>query len=299
MAAIRFTKAQATGDDVILLADPDDREPLTAEQIAWLCDRRVGVGANGVVRAVRSAHVPEGRRCLDREPAAEWFFDAYRADGSPRAIGGNGIRSLARFLAASGLVSLEPRETLTIATRTGLVDVQQTGTGGFQVDLGRWRLTAGEPLVRTVGLEVARPGLALTIGTPHAVVALSSRGELDDLVLDGAPEVDERPASDVDVHFLVPADPLVKDGVGRLHVRSWEHGVGEVASSGTGAIAAALAVRHWAGDAAPDHWRVAMPGGVLQARMFATEEGEHVSLAGPAELVFDGALALPAPAALS
>lgn len=296
MTAIRFTKAHATGDDVILIADPDNAAPLDAPTVTWLSDRRTGVGTNVVIRAVRSSEVPEGRALLAHEPAAQWFFDAWNADGSPRSIGGNSIRSFARFLVASGLAPLGAGETLTLATRAGLVDVQLTGTGGFQVDLGRWRLDGAEPLVLADGLAVARPALAVTVGRPHLVVALSTRDELDELSLANAPDIDGLPATGTDVHFLVPADQLVKDGVGRLHVRSWVDGVGETASSGVGAVAAALAVRQWAGAAAPNHWRVAMPGGVVQTRMFATEEGEHVSLAGPAELVFDGAIAVPEPA---
>ena len=54
----------------------------------------------------------------------------------------------------------------------------------------------------------------------------------------------------------------------------------------------ALATRHWAGKSAPHQWRVEVPGGVLGVRMFPAEDGEHVSLSGPAELVFDGVLNL-------
>ncbi|MDP4899485.1 MAG: diaminopimelate epimerase, partial [Pontimonas sp.] len=61
----------------------------------------------------------------------------------------------------------------------------------------------------------------------------------------------------------------------------------------TGAIAAALATRHWAGEGAPNQWRVGVPGGSLAVRMFATEEGEHVSLSGPAELVFTTSVVIP------
>ena len=90
----------------------------------------------------------------------------------------------------------------------------------------------------------------------------------------------------------MPGDPLVRDGVGSIRMRVFERGVGETLSCGTGVAAAALAVRHWAGPAAPDHWRVDVPGGTLGVRMFPTEEGEHVALSGPASLVFSGEVAL-------
>ncbi|MDP5128831.1 MAG: diaminopimelate epimerase, partial [Pontimonas sp.] len=51
--------------------------------------------------------------------------------------------------------------------------------------------------------------------------------------------------------------------------------------------------RHWAGEGAPNQWRVGVPGGSLAVRMFATEEGEHVSLSGPAKLVFTTSVVIP------
>ena len=293
MTAIRFTKGQATGNDFVLIADPEGELDLTPEYVAALCDRHFGVGADGLIRAIRSAKLPEGQTILAEAPEAEWFMDYYNADGSIAEMCGNGVRAYTQFLLASELASLEPGETLAIGTRAGVKDVQRTGTGGFQVDMGRWRLDGGEPLVAAHGLHVARPGLGIDVGNPHVVVALSSADELEELQLHDAPVIEPAAPNGANVEFVVPADPLIKDGVGRIRLRVHERGSGETLSCGTGAVAAALAVRHWAGAGAPNHWRVAVPGGVLQVRMFPTEEGEHVALAGPAELVFDGALAVP------
>lgn len=291
MATLHFTKGQGTGNDFVLYSDPDGRLPLTAAQIAEVCDRHFGVGADGVIRAVKSNRLPEGAEALAEDDAAEWFMDYYNADGSPAEMCGNGIRVYVRYLLETGLVELADGDTLPIGTRAGVKDVQRNLTG-FQVDLGRWRLDGGEPLVRARELPVARPGLGLDLGNPHVVVAVADDAELDAADLSYIPHIEPTPVNGANVEFVVPLEPLVKDGVGRIRMRVHERGSGETLSCGTGAAAAALAVRYWAGDGAPNQWRVEVPGGTVGVRMFATEDGEHVALSGPAELVYTGTLEL-------
>ncbi|MBX3097967.1 MAG: diaminopimelate epimerase [Salinibacterium sp.] len=291
MATIHFTKGHGTGNDFVLFADPDGVVDLTAAQIAAICDRHFGVGANGLLRAVRSNSIPEGAAALAEDPYAEWFMDYHNADGSVAEMCGNGIRVFARYLTENGLAELEPGGTLPIGTRNGVRDVQRNATG-FQADLGRWSLEGGEPLVRAKELPVARPGLGISVGNPHVVVALASDQELDGADLTFIPIVEPAPEHGANIEFVVAADPLVKDGVGHIRMRVHERGSGETLSCGTGAVAAALATRHWAGAGAPHQWKVDVPGGTVGVRMFPTEDGEHVSLSGPAELVYEGTLEL-------
>ena len=288
---LHFTKGQGTGNDFVLFADPDGRLNLTPEQIQGVCDRQFGVGADGIIRAVRSANLDAGAAALAEDDGAEWFMDYWNADGTVSEMCGNGIRVYTRFLLEQGLVDLGPGDTLPIGTRSGVRDVQRNATG-YQVDLGRWRLEPGETLVRAKNLAVARPGLGINVGNPHVVVALADEDELESADLTFIPQLDPEPAEGANVEFVLPHDPLVVDGVGRIRMRVHERGSGETLSCGTGAVAAALATRHWAGQGAPNQWRVEVPGGVLGVRMFPTEDGEHVSLSGPATLVFDGTLAL-------
>lgn len=291
MATLHFTKGQGTGNDFVLYADPDGRLTLSASQIAAICDRHFGIGADGVIRAVRSTHLPEGAEALAEDDGAEWFMDYYNADGSVAEMCGNGIRVYVRYLLESGLAELADGDTLPIGTRSGVRDVQRNLTG-FQVDLGRWALDGGEPLVRAKELPVARPGLGLDLGNPHVVVAVADESELEAADLNYIPHIEPEPENGANVEFVVPREPLVSDGIGRIRMRVHERGSGETLSCGTGAAAAALAVRYWAGDGAPDQWRVEVPGGTVGVRMFPTEDGEHVALSGPAELVYTGTLDL-------
>ncbi|MBX0299937.1 diaminopimelate epimerase [Cryobacterium sp. 1639] len=288
---LQFTKGHGTGNDFVLVADPDGRLDLSPEQIRGICDRQFGVGADGIIRAVRSANLDAGAAALAEDDTAEWFMDYWNADGTVSEMCGNGIRVYTRFLLDQGLAELGAGETLPIGTRSGVRDVQRNATG-YQVDLGRWRLEPGETLVRAKNLAVARPGLGINVGNPHVVIALADEDELTEVDLTFIPQLDPDPAGGANVEFVLPHDPLVVDGVGRIRMRVHERGSGETLSCGTGAVAAALATRHWAGAGAPNQWRVEVPGGVLGVRMFPTEDGEHVSLSGPAELVFTGTLKL-------
>ncbi|WP_300267223.1 diaminopimelate epimerase [Microbacterium sp.] len=288
---VAFTKGHGTGNDFVIIADPEGELELAPEQVAALCDRHFGIGADGVLRVVRSAAIDGGAATLAEEPDAEWFMDYRNADGSIAEMCGNGVRVFAHYLVRAGLATIEQGSTLPIGTRAGVRDVTTSSTG-YQVDLGRWRLSGDDPLAKARGLDVARPGLGIDVGNPHVVVALASEQELVGLELEYIPELEPVLPDGANVEFVVPGDPLVRDGIGHVTMRVFERGVGETLSCGTGVAATALAVRHWAGENAPDNWRVEVPGGTLGVRMFPTEDGEHVALSGPAQLVYSGTVDL-------
>jgi len=298
LSGLAFSKGHGTGNDFVLIADPGDAHEITPEQVAQLCDRHLGVGGDGLIRAVPSRFLPEGRAMLEQDPAAEWFMDYRNGDGSLSEMCGNGVRVFVHFLIAERLVELGPGETLTIGTRGGVKKVVRTATG-YAVDMGPWEFIfpreatskAMDALVSADGLEVARPGLSVSMGNPHTVVALAELSELAATQLFKPPVVDPKPANGTNVEFVVPAEPLVEDGVGTITMRVHERGVGETQSCGTGACAAAVAIRHWAGSTAPNDWHVNVPGGVVGVKFFPGAGGrEHVELSGPAVIVATGTL---------
>ncbi|WP_287928552.1 diaminopimelate epimerase [Arthrobacter sp.] len=299
LTGLRFAKGHGTGNDFVLVADPDGERDIAPEQVALLCDRHRGIGGDGLIRAVRSMHLPEGAALLADNPDAEWFMDYRNGDGSLSEMCGNGVRVFVHFLIDQGLASLAEGEALTIGTRGGVKVVARTGTG-YRVDMGPWEFIfpeqAGErgtdSLVEAAGLDVARPALSVSMGNPHTVVALADLAELEGTRLGAAPAVTPVPPYGTNVEFAVPADPLVTDDVGHITMRVHERGVGETLSCGTGACAAAVATRFWAGATAPDDWAVAVPGGTVGVRFFPGSDGrEHVELSGPAVIVADGVLA--------
>ena len=287
MSTIAFTKGHGTGNDFVIIPDVDGALSLSDDQVAALCDRRFGIGGDGILRVVRSSALPEG----EATPEADWFMDYRNADGSAAEMCGNGIRVYTKYLVEAGLADLSDGDTLAIGTRAGVKTLTRS-PNGFEVDLGVWRPETDDVVVRARGLDVARPGQGIDVGNPHVVVALSSSDELEQLDLTVQPHLTPEPPSGANIEFVVPAEPLVQRGVGAISMRVFERGVGETLSCGTGVAAAALAVRLWAGAGAPAQWQVDVPGGRLGVRVESHDDGEHVLLSGPATLVYSGEVAL-------
>ncbi|HYP72899.1 MAG TPA: diaminopimelate epimerase, partial [Microbacterium sp.] len=170
---VPFTKGQGTGNDFVVIPDPDGALELSDAQVAALCDRRFGIGADGTLRVVRSAAFAE---FADAAADAEWFMDYRNADGSAAEMCGNGIRVFVKYLVEAGLASLDA--PLRIGTRAGVKTLTRSDLG-FEVDLGVFAVDESDVVVRARGLDVPRPGVGIDVGNPHVVVALGSRAELD------------------------------------------------------------------------------------------------------------------------
>jgi diaminopimelate epimerase len=281
---LTFTKGHGTENDFVLVPDLDGRLELGPDDVRWLADRHAGVGADGVIRVVRTREVAE---VADQAPEAEWFMDYRNADGATAEMCGNGVRVYVQYLRREGLVPVDGAP-LRVATRSGPKEVRFEGDL-IAVDLGAWQVVGGDAAldgggdvtVRVAGLPGPVAGLTLDLGNPHTVVLLPTEADLRAADLTVAPVVEPPPAYGTNVELVVPLAP------GHIVMRVHERGVGETRSCGTGAAAAALAARAWTlagGGTAEDQWQVDVPGGTLHVRVL----GAHVELAGPAVLVADG-----------
>jgi len=262
---VRFLKGHGTENDFVLLPDLTGELDLSADLVRRLCDRRAGIGADGVLRVVPTAADPEVAHLADR---AEWFMDYRNADGSVAEMCGNGARVYARYLIDAGLAA---PGRLTLATRHGLRKLVCEADGDVTVDMGAAAVDPEPAPIRVAGST--RSAVPVHLGNPHAVVLLAEPvAELD---------LREPPKLPAD-RFPTGANLEIVNvvGPGRLRMRVVERGVGETRSCGTGACAAAAA----AGFGQP--WEVDVPGGRLAIHW----SGDSVLLRGPAVLVADGKL---------
>jgi diaminopimelate epimerase len=291
MGALHFTKGHGTENDFVLLADLDGTHEVTAEQVRRLADRHAGIGGDGVIRVVPTEAAAE-QHVRDQGAQARWFMDYRNGDGSAAEMCANGTRVFAAYLRREGL---ETDDEFAIATRGGVKVVRFEGDL-IAVNLGSWRIVdvdgarekGFDAMVKVHGHD-PMPGLSLDLGNPHTVVALPDSADLASLDLTRVPDVQPAPLNGTNVEFVRPLGP------GHIAMRVHERGVGETRSCGTGAAAAALATRWWAGaDTATDLWRVDVPGGTLRVRALP---GQQVELAGPAVLVADGVTTLCSPEA--
>ncbi|MEU3264334.1 MULTISPECIES: diaminopimelate epimerase [Streptomyces] len=275
---ISFLKGHGTENDFVIVPDPDNALALPAPVVARICDRRAGIGADGVLHVVRSAAHPEAR---DMAAEAEWFMDYRNADGSVAEMCGNGVRVFAHYLQREGLVE---QGGLAVATRGGIKQVHIAKDGDITVSMGR-ALLPEESATVAVG-ERSWPSRNVNMGNPHAVAFVDDLAHAGDLL--SAPPVS--PAAvypeGVNVEFVVDRGPR------HVAMRVHERGSGETRSCGTGACAVAVATaRRDGADPAvtglPATYRVDLPGGTLTI----TEHPDgSVDMTGAAVIVAEGTI---------
>ncbi|HET7387537.1 MAG TPA: diaminopimelate epimerase [Nocardioidaceae bacterium] len=272
--AVAFWKGHGTENDFLLLPDPDGTAlgSLSPGLVARMCDRRAGIGADGVIRVVRTQAYDDPAAVRARE-AAEWFMDYRNADGSLAQMCGNGIRVLARYLAEQHGVPTD--RALPIGTRSGVKHVVFEPDGRISADMGAPEVNA-ETKVGVPGHTW--PASHVSMGNPHAVAFVERLEDAGALSAPPRYETADFPEG-VNVEFVV------RRGEHRLAIRVHERGSGDTRSCGTGACAAMVAAA--LADRAPrgTTYQVDVPGGTLQVTW---AEDDRVWLTGPAVLVAEG-----------
>jgi diaminopimelate epimerase len=265
-----FLKGHGTENDFVLLPDLDGSvhgdlsAPEMEERVRALCDRRAGIGGDGVLRVVRAM-----------SPDAEWFMDYRNSDGSLSEMCGNGIRLFVRYLADEGLA--EGSAPIRVDTRDGVKTLTVDGDL-ITVDMGTPKVL-GETSI-SVGARTW-PARHVDMGNPHAVAFVDS--------LEDAGRLFDPPGHDASVYPEgVNVEFVVRRGERHVAMRVHERGSGETRSCGTGACAAMVAacsedgVRREGSDVA---YRVDVPGGTLTVTWTADD---RVLLTGPAVVVARG-----------
>jgi len=258
-----FVKGHGTRNDFIVLPDLDGtlHGDLDRHVVQRLCDRRAGLGADGVLRVLRG----------DVDGGADWFMDYRNSDGSVSEMCGNGLRVFARYLAENGLV--DAAAPLAVDTRDGIKRVTFCPDEEISVDMGR-ACVGGEVQVVVGGREYG--AVAVDMGNPHAVVFADSVAEVGSLAV--APAYQESDFPDgVNVEFVE------RRGDRALGMRVFERGAGETQSCGTGACAAVAAAMGPGRSGAS--YRVDVAGGTLTV---TRDEAGHLHLKGPVVLVAHG-----------
>lgn len=253
------TYGHGTENDFVIIFDPSEEIVLTSDQVANICNRATGVGADGVIRITR----PDGK----------WFMDYRNADGSLAEMCGNGIRVMARYLVANGH---QGEGLFPIQTRDGAKFLRVPADGDISVNMGQ--VNDEGDIVSVAVNDHTYSARHISIGNPHAVAFLD---DLDTVgSLDDAPVVTPESVypEGVNVEFVEIESP--DTAIMRVH----ERGSGETRSCGTGTCAVALAATIHTRGHLPARWIIKPPGGTL---IVDIDGHSNATLTGPAELIKD------------
>ncbi|HUY62922.1 MAG TPA: diaminopimelate epimerase [Acidimicrobiales bacterium] len=257
---LRLTKHHGAGNDFLVLADAAGRRPVSAAEARALCHRRLGVGADGLLRAVPGAG------------GADLAMELRNADGGEAEMSGNGIRCLVQAAVTAGWVEPGAVSVDTAAGRRVVHYRAGQGAGPAFARVAMGHPVLGEELM-VEAPTVLRPARTVGMGNPHVVVLVSSRPH-DDLVNGLGPRLERAVPDGANVEFLWQGP-----GPGELSMRVWERGVGETLACGTGTCAAVAAARQW--GLVDTRVEVHNPGGTLEVEL--TDDG--AVLGGPTVMV--------------
>ncbi|MFJ3504674.1 MULTISPECIES: diaminopimelate epimerase [unclassified Streptomyces] len=275
---LRFLKGHGTENDFVIVPDAENALDLPPAAVARLCDRRAGIGGDGLLHVVRSAAHPEARHLADE---AEWFMDYRNADGSVAEMCGNGVRVFARYLEHAGHVTAGE---VAVATRGGIKRVHLDKDGSVTVAMGRAVLPEAAATITVDGRSW--PSRNVNMGNPHAVAFVEDLDHAGTLFTEPAYEPASVYPDGVNIEFVVDRGPR------HVAMRVHERGAAETRSCGTGACAVAVATaRRDGADPAETGTPVTYTVDVLGGTLVITEHPDgRIDMTGPAVIVAEGTL---------
>ncbi len=280
MKSIEFSKLNGQGNDFILIDSFTDNMELSPIQIAAMCDRHFGIGADGMILVKRSG-------------SSDFYMDYYNQDGSKAEMCGNGIRCMSKFIHD---MKLSNKDKFSIDTVAGEKIIELDSFKGYVRNI---KVDMGPPIFNPEDIPVALKGgevfdhrlntperdfliNCISMGNPHCIVYLEENDDIEKIPLNiWGPLLEEHSffPNKTNVEFVkVLSDSAIK-------MRVWERGVGETLACGTGACAAAvsaLKLKKITGSAV----KVEVPGGILN--IVWKGDSSSVFLEGEAEHSFDG-----------
>jgi len=268
---ITFYKYEGAGNDFIMINNLNNELILKPEYIKNLCDRRLGIGADGII-------------LLEKSDKADCFMNYYNSDGSVAEMCGNGIRCTAKFFIEQTNSNVGE---LNIDTRAGIKNIKVNGDDTYSVDMG-------SPIFSSVDFPDKSTNIEgfdfqfVSMGNPHAVTFVDDLNKINIKEIGSKVETNKLFLNKINVEFV----EKIKDNY--FKVKVWERGCGETLACGTGACAVysilssqGLSLRKESelGLASLNEITLEFPGGKL---FLSKNEKGHVILRGPATFVFEG-----------
>ncbi|MFJ8663590.1 diaminopimelate epimerase [Streptomyces sp. NPDC093795] len=271
-----FLKGHGTENDFVIVPDAENAVDLPPAVVARLCDRRAGIGGDGLLHVVRSAAHPEARQMAEE---AEWFMDYRNADGSVAEMCGNGVRVFARYLEHAGHVTTGE---VAVATRGGVKRVHLDKDGSVTVAMGRAVLPEAGVTVTVDGRSW--PARNVNMGNPHAVAFVEDLDHAGSLITEPPYEPAAVYPDGVNIEFVADRGPR------HVAMRVHERGAAETRSCGTGACAVAVATaRRDGADPAESGTPATYTVDVLGGTLVITEHPDgRIDMTGPAVIVAEG-----------
>src|SRR3989338_5619406 len=262
---IQFTKMHGLGNDFVMIENMEGKIRLSPDQVRFLCDRHLGIGADGVI-------------LIESSPKADCFMNYYNADGFPAEMCGNGVRCVAKLLKDKILQKVIPQMIFKIDTRAVIKNVECLDDNTFSANMGKPIFDSVDFPDKSLELE----GLSwnfVSMGNPHAVAFVKDVDAYDVSTI--GPKIENNPnfPNRINVHLVEEINKK------EFKIKIWERSCGITLASGTAACAVYAIARKYKN--AETEVTMQLPGGILS--LYENKEGEII-MRGPATTVFESTI---------